>query len=72
MSAHDASDLDSWAALNHPEPEDEDDFDECDSCGETAELDWHRGHLMCSKCRAAEEDEAADRGDHECHRERDA
>ena len=55
-----------------PGPEDKDDFDECDGCGETDELDWHLGYLMCPKCRAAEEDkEAADRGDHECHQGRD-
>ena len=41
-------------------------------CGDPSdELDWHLGYLMCPKCRAAEEEEAADRGDFECHQERD-
>ena len=52
--------------------EDEDDFDECDCCGEPSEgLDWLGGYLLCPKCLDAEEDRDADRGDWECHQERD-
>ena len=60
-----------------PDPEEEDDFNECDDCGELSDnLDWldkHGKHLLCPACmrKAEQQDEAADRGDHECHQERD-
>ena len=55
-----------------PDPEDEDDFDECDCCGNPSEeLDWCGNSLCCPKCRNADDDEDADRGDFECHQERD-
>ena len=56
------------------DPANGDDFSECDCCGEpSGDLDWWDGTLVCPKCRSdlAEEDGAADRGDHECHQGRD-
>ena len=46
----------------------DDDFDECDVCGRLSDsLDWYGTYLACRKCRDAEEDGAADRGDWEYH-----
>ena len=56
-----------------PDRDEEDNFEECDVCGAiTEDLDWLGGYLVCPKCLAnKEEDEAADRGDWQCHQERD-
>jgi hypothetical protein len=66
--------FDSWKTRSDLDdaPDGDGDFDDCDVCGEVSnDLDWHGQYLACPKCRTAEEDEAADRGDFDCHQERD-